>query len=62
VIHSLQEVNVNPSAPPVTMCDAPFQEHLRGFFKDLVNLVTLGVSARGDFLDLFEILEKHSTE
>jgi len=58
----LLEVNVNPAAPPQTMCNASYSSHLKGFFKDLVNLVTMGVGARGDFRDVFEILERHASE
>lgn len=58
----LLEVNVNPSAPPAEMCSEAYTSHLRDFFRDLVNLVTLGVSAAGDFRDVFAILERHATE
>lgn len=35
----LLEVNVNPAAPPETMVDGAFKEHLTGFMKDLIQLI-----------------------
>ena len=58
----LLEVNVNPAAPPKKMCDVAFAEHLHGFFRDLVNLVTLGDEYRGDFHDAFDILEREQQQ
>lgn len=58
----LLEVNVNPAAPAENMCSDAFSEHLKGFFNDLINLVTRGIGARGEFRDVFEILERHATE
>ena len=56
----LLEVNVNPAAPPKHLCEEQFSQHLHGFFRDLVNLVTLGHSSP-NFYDAFEILEADAT-
>ncbi|KAL7580403.1 hypothetical protein ACA910_004426 [Epithemia clementina (nom. ined.)] len=71
----LLEVNVNPAAPPRHLCDERFDRHLHGFFRNLVNLVTMmsnnnsngeeegqSSSSRENFLDAFEILERQQQE
>ena len=53
----LLEVNVNPSAPsPNLASDESFGNHLKSFWKSLINLVA-GVSTDG-FYDTFEVLER----
>lgn len=55
----LLEVNVNPAAPGPDMCSKAFSDHLRGFFRDMTNLVSMGVGeSKWNFLDAFAILER----
>lgn len=35
----LLEVNVNPSAPPESLVDVEFREHLTGFMQDMIDLI-----------------------
>jgi len=51
----LLEVNVNPAAPPKETIKESFQDHLRGFFKDLIHL-TLGEGAP-NFLPVRDLLK-----
>ena len=36
----LLEVNVNPSAPPESLVDPMFRDHLTGFLQDIIDLIT----------------------
>jgi hypothetical protein len=51
----LLEVNANPAAPPESMVDAKFKEHLQGFFHELTDLV-MGKPPPPSFLLVQDIL------
>jgi hypothetical protein len=50
----LLEVNANPAAPPESMVDTTFKEHLEGFLHDMVDLVVGTPSP--NFLNAHDIL------
>ena len=51
----LLEVNANPAAPPESMVDAKFKQHLQGFFHELMDLV-IGKPPSPSFLLVQDIL------
>jgi hypothetical protein len=54
----LLEVNANPAAPPESMVDSIFKDHLEGFLKDLVDLIVGTPSP--NFLNAQDVLARKS--